>query len=57
MTDDKRKEYMRKRMKKYKAVQILFDTEKPEDMELYEFAQAQPNKTEFIKELLRKAQK
>lgn len=57
MTGDKRKEYMRKRMKKYKAVQILFDTEKPEDMELYEFAQAQPNKTEFIKELLRKAQK
>lgn len=52
MTDEKRREYMRARMKRYRAVQVLFDTEKPADMELYEFIQAQPNKSELIKRLI-----
>lgn len=52
MTDEKRREYMRLRMKRYRAVQVLLDTEKPADMELYEFIQVQPNKSELIKRLI-----
>lgn len=52
MTSEKRREYMRLRMKRYRAVQILFDTEKPADMDLYEFIQAQPNKSEWLKKLI-----